>query len=54
MEIINERSSSFPQVMITLTEAGLRTLPDDHTLRPLMVIARAPLVMNQINTLMSM
>ena len=53
MEIINGRSSSFPQIMITLLETGLRTLPDDHTLRALVVMTRTPPVMNMVNTLLS-
>ena len=53
MEIINGRSSSFPQVMITVLEAGLRMLPDDHALRPFVAMARTPPVMNRTNTLMS-
>ena len=53
MEIINERSSSFPQIMITLLETGLRMLSADHTLQPLVAMARTPPVMNRTNTLMS-
>ena len=40
-------------LMITLLETGLRTLPDDHTLCPLVAMTRTPPVMNRVNTLMS-
>lgn len=53
VRIINGRSSLFPQIRITLLEDELRTLPEDHALRPLVAMARAPPVTDRTNTLMN-
>ena len=47
------RSSPSPQIMISLLEAGLRMLPSDHTLRPLVGMVSRPLAMKGVNTLVS-
>ena len=48
-----EHVEDLPQIMVTLPETSLRMLPDGHTLRPLVTMARAPPVMDRTNTLMN-
>lgn len=53
VRIINRRSSSFPQIKITLLETEMETLPEGHTLRPLVAMARTPPLADTTNAFMN-
>lgn len=53
VRIISGRSSSFPQIKVTLLETELGTLPEDHALHLLVTMARAPPMADRTNTFMN-